>query len=321
MFKILGMGNALTDVLVQLPSDELLAELGLPRGSMQLIDKKMFEVLQHRIVEMPKQLACGGSAANTMTGVSKMGIKSGFVGKVHPDAVGDHYRNDLLNHGVEPHMLEDGQSSGQCLVFISPDGQRTFATFLGAAAALGAHEIKPSLFTGYDLFYIEGYLVQNHELIQAAIVHAKTAGLRVALDLASYNVVEDNKDFLCSLIETHVDLVFANEEEAMALTGMEPAKALAWIAERVEIAIVKLGEKGAMACSGNETVGVPAVQATCVDTTGAGDLFAAGFLYGLASGKSLTDCLRYGTIAAGKVVEYIGPKLDQAGWDAVLSHY
>ncbi len=321
MYKILGMGNALTDVLIQLPSDELLVELGLPRGSMQLIDRSTFDELQQRIGEMPKQLTCGGSAANTMTGVSKMGIQSGFIGKVHADHVGTNYRNDLVRHGVIPHMLEDVQSSGQCLVFISPDGERTFATFLGAAAAFKAPEIDAELFDGYDLFYIEGYLVQNHELIQAAIVHAKMAGLRVALDLASYNVVEDNREFLCSLIETHVDLVFANEEEAMALTGMEPMKALAWMADRVEIAIVKLGEKGAMACSGDETVGVPAIPANCVDTTGAGDLFAAGFLYGLASEKPLADCLKFGTIAAGKVVECVGPRLDQTGWEAVLRHY
>lgn len=321
MYKILGMGNALTDVLILLPSNDLLDELDLPIGSMQLIDQTTFERFKNRIDGMPTQLACGGSAANTMTGVSKMGIKSGFVGKIHPDEVGGRYRDDLLNHGIEPHLLEDVQASGQCLAFISPDGQRTFATYLGAAAALRAYEIEPSLFAGYNLFYIEGYLVQNHELIHTAIVQAKAAGLQVALDLASYNVVEANRDFLRSLIESHVDLVFANEDEAVALTGLEPAEALLWMAERVDIAVVKLGEKGAMACRGKETVTVPAVPSACVDTTGAGDLFASGFLYGLASGKSLNDCLRYGSIAAGKVVECIGPKLDQAAWDVVLSHY
>lgn len=321
MYKILGMGNALTDVLIQLPSDALLAELGFPRGSMQLIDKKTFEQLQHRIKDLPRTLACGGSAANTMTGISKMGVVSGFVGKVHADEVGDNYRSDLASYGVIPHILEDMESSGQCLVFISPDGERTFATFLGAAAAFRAPEIDASLFHGYNLFYIEGYLVQNQELIETAVRYAKNAGLRVALDLASFNVVEENKAFLTALIESHVDMVFANEEEATALTGLEPAAALDWMGNRVETAIVKLGSKGAMACRGGETVDVPAVEATCLDTTGAGDLFAAGFLYGISNQKPLTDCLRYGTIAAGKVIEYIGPKIDQAGWDAILRHY
>lgn len=321
MYKILGMGNALTDVLIQGASDELLRELGLPKGSMQLIDEATFAKLQERLVGMPMQWVCGGSAANTITGVSHMGVRTGFIGKVHNDPVGLNYKKDIEQHGVTPYMLEGAQPSGQAIVFITPDGERTFATYLGAAATLEPSDLKPAHFSGYDLFYIEGYLVQNHALMTTAIRMAREAGLLVALDLASYNVVESNKVFLQALVEGDIDLVFANEEEAKALTGLEPEAALAWLGDRVDTAVVKLGAKGAIACKGHERASQPAVTARCVDTTGAGDLFAAGFLYGLALDKPLKDCIYFGTVAAGKVIESIGPKIDQEGWDAVLAAF
>jgi sugar/nucleoside kinase (ribokinase family) len=217
--------------------------------------------------------------------------------------------------------LEGQQSSGQSLVFVSPDGERTFATYLGAAASLLPEDIKPEFFRGSDLFYIEGYLVQNHDLILQAVKMARQEGLKVALDLASYNVVEDNLSFLNSIIESYVDIVFANEEEARALTGFQPAEALEAIASRVEIAVVKVGEHGAMAIRDGEKVRVPATQANRVDTTGAGDLFAAGFIYGMATGKSLADCARYGTITAGKVIEVMGPKMTSDTWDAIRNNF
>ncbi|NLE31926.1 MAG: adenosine kinase [Bacteroidales bacterium] len=321
MYKILGMGNALTDVLVQLTSEDLLNELGLPKGSMQLIDEATFLRLQQRLVGMPLQWVCGGSAANTITGVSRMGVRTGFIGKVHNDPVGLNYKKDIEQHGVTPFMLEGEQPSGQAIVFITPDGERTFATYLGAASALEAKDLNPAHFYGFDLFYIEGYLVQNHTLMTTAIRMAREAGLLVALDLASYNVVEGNRTFLQDLVEGHIDIVFANEEEAKALTGLEPEAALAWLGDRVDIAVVKLGAKGAMARKGLELATQPAVSARCVDTTGAGDLFAAGFLYGLAMDKSLNECVYFGTVAAGKVIESIGPKIDKAGWDSVMATF
>jgi sugar/nucleoside kinase (ribokinase family) len=321
MYKILGMGNALTDVLIQVESDALLVKLGLPKGSMQLIDETTFNKLQKRLDGLPMQWVCGGSAANTITGVSRMGVHTGFIGKVHSDPVGLNYKRDIEQHGVTPFMLEGEQPSGQAIVFITPDGERTFATYLGAAAAMEAKDLNPAHFAGFDLFYIEGYLVQNHELMTAAIRMAREAGLLVALDLASYNVVEGNKAFLQALVEGSIDLAFANEEEAKALTGLEPEAALRWLGDRVDTAVVKLGAKGAIACKGHEVASQPAVATRCVDTTGAGDLFAAGFLYGLALEKSLKDCVYYGTVAAAKVIEYIGPKIDKDGWEDVFNAF
>jgi sugar/nucleoside kinase (ribokinase family) len=321
MIRLLGMGNALTDVLMPIESDELLHELGLPKGSMQLISQDQFDLISARVSHLTKHLVCGGSAANTISGASKLGVESGFIGKIHHDDVGLNYKSDLKDYGVQSYLLEGSQASGQSLVFVSPDGERTFATFLGAAASLLPEDINPDFFNNSNLFYIEGYLVQNHDLILRAVQLAKKAGLKVALDLASYNVVEGNLDFLNKIIDSYVDIVFANEEEAKALTGLQPEEALESIADRVEIAVVKVGERGALARCGTERVVVPAIEANCIDTTGAGDLFAAGFIYGMSTGRSLEDCTRFGTITAGKVIEAMGPKMSNASWDAVRTHF
>jgi sugar/nucleoside kinase (ribokinase family) len=321
MIRLLGMGNALTDVLMTIGSDDLLQELGLPKGSMQLIDQEQFSRISSRTADIPKNLVCGGSAANTITGASKLGVESGFIGKVHSDKVGLNYKEDLHSYGVESFLLEGEQASGQSLVFVSPDGERTFATYLGAAANLLPEDIKPDFFRDSDLFYIEGYLVQNHELILKAVRMAKEEGLKVALDLASYNVVEENLSFLKEMIVSYVDIVFANEEEAKALTGLDPAEAIEHISSQVEIAVVKRGEHGAMAIRGNERVLVPAIEASCIDTTGAGDLFAAGFIYGMSTGQNLADCTRYGTITAGKVIEVIGAKMTSACWNSIHANF
>jgi len=319
MIRLLGMGNALTDVLMPIVSDGLLGELGLPKGSMQLIDQVQFDRIRDLVSALPRHLVCGGSAANTITGASRLGVSAGFIGKTGDDEVGLNYKNDLEFYGVESYLLKGNQASGQSLVFISPDGERTFATYLGAAASLLPEDINPAFFRDSNLFYIEGYLVQNHELILKAVQMAREEGLKVALDLASYNVVEENLDFLNKIISSYVDIVFANEEEARALTGLPPEEAIESIATQVEIAVVKIGARGAMAIRGKERVLVPALDANCVDTTGAGDLFAAGFIYGLSNGLSLADCTRYGTITAGKVIEVIGPKMSDFNWDAVRS--
>lgn len=315
------MGNALTDVLIRLESDDVLNSLNLPKGSMQLIDENQLSKIILKTADYTPALVCGGSAANTITGVSKLGIPAGFIYKVHKDEIGDNYSKDLESYGIKTMTLFDEKPSGRSLVFITPDGERTMATYLGAAAAMTADEIKDEMFEGFDFFYTEGYLVQNHDLIETALSKAKRAGLKVALDLASYNVVEAERDFLKHLIEDYVDIVFANEEEAQTFSLSDPHKALNEIAGMSETAVVKLGSKGAMAKNGEYHSVVSAVKSECIDTTGAGDLFAAGFIYGLSAGKSVETSLKFGTITAGKVIEIIGPRIDQAGWNMIKDDF
>lgn len=308
------MGNALVDVLALIENDSLLSDLELPKGSMQLIDVVKKEALDKAIENKEKFLASGGSASNTITGIAKLGIETGFIGRVGKDFYGDHYKKDIEKYNIKSKLIVTDEPSGVATAFVSPDGQRTFGTFLGAAAGLTADDLTEEAFIGYDFFYIEGYLVQNLDLIRKAVSLAKKCGAKVVLDMASYNVVEATKDFLKEIIPQYVDIVFANEDEAKAFCGLEPEGALDEIALMVDIAVVKVGEKGSWIKRGQEKVFVPANKVKCIDTTGAGDLYAAGFLYGLINNKSLKECGEIGTILAGNVIQVMGPKISDEGW-------
>ena len=317
MKKILGMGNALTDILLRIENDEVLAKLNLPKGSMQLVDGGKSKEITTLLSEISPKMATGGSASNTINGITRLGAAAGFVGKIGKDEVGEFFRNDMLNNGVVPHLLYSETPSGQCTVLVSADGERTLCTFLGAACELDAKDLTPEMFVGFDIFHIEGYLVQNHELIRTAVKMAKEAGLQVSVDLASYNVVEENLDFLNEIIRDYIDIVFANEEEARAFTGKEPEQALIHIADHCDIAVVKIGKEGSFIKSGSESVLVKPRLANCIDTTGAGDLYAAGFLYGLANGYSLNICGKIGSLVSGNVVEVLGAKMTDEVWKQI----
>lgn len=317
MKKILGMGNALTDILLRIDNDEVLAKLNLPKGSMQLVDGGKSKEITTLLSEISPKMATGGSASNTINGITRLGAAAGFVGKIGKDEVGEFFRNDMLNNGVVPHLLYSETPSGQCTVLVSADGERTLCTFLGAACELDAKDLTPEMFVGFDIFHIEGYLVQNHELIRTAVKMAKEAGLQVSVDLASYNVVEENLDFLNEIIRDYIDIVFANEEEARAFTGKVPEQALIHIADHCDIAVVKIGKEGSYIKSGSESVLVKPRLANCIDTTGAGDLYAAGFLYGLANGYSLDICGKIGSLVSGNVVEVLGAKMTDEVWKQI----
>ncbi len=317
MKKVIGLGNALTDILLQIENDAVLSELNLPKGSMQLIDEaKMYEIAAY-FGNQKGMMAAGGSASNTINGIAKLGVTGGFLGKIGKDKVGEFFMNDSLNNGVKPYLIQSKTPSGRCTVLVSSDGERTLCTFLGAACELSAHEIDIKLFEDYNIFHIEGYLVQNHDLISTAVKLAKQAGLLVSIDLASYNVVDSNLDFLKNLVKNYVDIVFANEEEARAFTGKEPFEAVHVISELCTIAIVKTGKDGSLIKTGNSISEVKPRISECIDTTGAGDLFAAGFLYGLASDMPLDVCGKIGSIVAGNVVEVIGAKMTDDRWENI----
>jgi sugar/nucleoside kinase (ribokinase family) len=192
-------------------------------------------------------------------------------------------------------------------------------THLGAAAEMHAEDISPAIFEGYDCLYIEGYLVQEHSLIETAVRTAKECGLQVAIDLASFNVVEENLEFLRSLVKEHIDIVFANEDEARVFSGeAEPINALQYISEMCDLVIVKIGTKGALIKHKGEVIHIGIMAAAKrVDTTGAGDFYAAGFMYGLCEGLSLRQCGTIGAITAGKVIEVVGPTLSEEAWSEI----
>lgn len=318
MRKVLGMGNALVDVLAIIKDDNLLDILNLPKGSMQLIDNSKLEIINSEINKLEKNIVSGGSASNTIIGLARLGVETGFLGRIGSDFYGQYYKDDLKKHNVKSHLTEVNEASGVASTFISKDGERTFGTYLGAAALLNADELKESDFAGYDFFYIEGYLVQSHELIKKAIILAKQAGAKVILDMASYNIVEDNRDFLLEIIPQYVDIVFANEEEAKALLNMDAEAAVSHLAKEVDIAIVKTGSKGSWVESNGEKTFVPALSVNCKDTTGAGDLYAAGFIYGLINNYNLKICAQIGTLLAAYVIQEIGAKIKEDHWGDII---
>ena len=316
MKKVIGIGNALTDMLINLDSDATLQRFGLARGSMSLVDRGLQKDISKSVAGLPNTLSLGGSAANTIRAMARLGTSVGFIGKVGLDSTGDFFEQALENLGIEPVIFRGAEPSGRCLALVSPDGERTMVTYLGAALEMKAAEILPEIFKDYDCLYVEGYLVQDHTLIESAIRTAKECGLKIAIDLASFNVVEENREFLHRIVAEYVDILFANEDEAKAFTGEdEPVNALQKISEMCELSIVKIGTRGALIKRGSEVMHVGIMAAAKrVDTTGAGDFYAAGFMSGLCKGLTLRQCGTIGAIAAGKVIEVVGTTFGEDAW-------
>ena len=319
MKRIIGIGNALTDMLISISGDEVLSQYQLDKGSMSLVDNQFQTDILKAVAGLPHSLSLGGSAGNTIRTMARLGTEVGFIGKVGEDSTGDFYIQALRNVGVEPFILRSEHSSGKCLSLISADGERTLVTHLGAAADLQAEDIDAAVFDGYDALYIEGYLVQDHDLIRTTMARAKQHGLKVAIDLASFNVVRENREFLHDLVERYVDIIFANEEEAYEFSGCRDAmEALLYIGKMCELTVVKTGIRGALIKRGDEIVEVGIMAAAKrVDTTGAGDFYAAGFLTALCEGLSLRQCGTIGAITAGKVIEVVGTTLSEETWNEI----
>jgi len=315
--KILGIGNALVDIMVLVEDDQIINYLNLPKGGMTLVDGDLSAMIQKEISHLDIKIATGGSVANAINGIAGLDVECGFVGMIGRDDLGLLFKNDMLKRGIEVKLKENEFPTGRAVGFVSPGGERTFATYLGAAVEMGPDDIKPELFAGYDLFFIEGYLVFNQPLIIAAASAAKLAGLTIALDLASYNVVEANLTILNELVDSYIDIVFANEEEAKSFTGLQPEEALKNLASRCDIAVVKVGKEGAFVRQGNQEWHIPAFETTVIDTTGAGDYFAAGFLAGLANGCDLGKCGVIGSIMAAEVIQVVGAELDDRRWTEI----
>ena len=316
MKSILGIGNALTDILAVLPDDSLLNTFHLPKGSMQHVDMETGDGIWAALKPLGVKYVAGGSAANTITCTAILGMPSGFIGKIGDDELGELFKSDQEQYGVKTTLLKSSHSSGRSMVFVSGgNAERTFAVYLGAALDLVPEDLKPEWFEGYDYFHIEGYLVQNQGLVRRAVEYARRAGCIISIDMASYNVVESNQAFLHDIVEKYVDIVFANETESKSFTKLDdPRAALDEIAKMCDIAVVKVGKDGSMIKSGDEYHFIEAWPADTIDATGAGDTYAAGFLYAHSLGLPLEICGDAGSIIAAKVVEVIGTKIDIPRW-------
>ncbi|MBI9052393.1 MAG: adenosine kinase [Bacteroidales bacterium] len=317
MDKVLGIGNALVDIMTKLPNDSTLDKFSLRKGSMQLSERDFADQINNETVSFDKSQSSGGSAANTIHGLASLGAPTGYIGKVGNDSFGEFFSNDMKANGIEPFMLKTATDTGRAMALISPDSERTFATYLGAAIELSDSDLAENQFKDYKILHIEGYLVQNHALMLRAAELAKANNMKISIDMASFNVVEDNLEFLKDYVKNYVDIIFANEEEAKAFTGKEPEEALNEIAEQCEIAVVKIGSKGSMVKSEGNIHMVEPFKANSIDTTGAGDLYASGFLYGMVNKKPLDQCGKIGSLCASKVIQIIGTKMSNSTWDDI----
>jgi sugar/nucleoside kinase (ribokinase family) len=322
MNSILGIGNALVDVLGITKDESLLEKYSLPKESMQHVSEQSANEVYNDLKTIGASVVAGGSAANTIAGLSQLGMRTGFLGKVGNDELGDFYEADLEKLGIKSHLIRGEKGTGRAMVVITPDSERTFAVYLGAAIEMTPADINPSIFDDYDYFHVEGYLLQDHNLIETAMKTAQDKRKTVSIDLASYNVVEENLDFLHELIKNYANIVFANAAEAKAFTGKDdPVQALSVIAGMCDIAVVKIGSEGSWTQHGSSVYHVPAKMVQPVDYTGAGDLFASGFLYGLSLKKSLEVCSEMGTICAGEVIQTVGTKLSGDKWNDIRAEY
>ena len=315
MAKVLGMGNALVDIITIIENENVLQSFGLPKGSMTLVDLDTSNYIHAETMGMPKSKASGGSAANTIHGLAHLGVETGFVGTVGNDEMGRFFKKDMQVNKIKPILFRTLHETGRAMALITADTERTFATYLGAAIDLSADDITHDIFDEYDYLYIEGYLVQNREMISKAMRLASSKGLKICLDMASYNVVEENRDFFMSLIEQYVDILFANVEEIRALVEKPPEEAAGEIRDLVEIVVVKMGAEGSFCMCKEGMVRIGVRPSVPVDTTGAGDLYAAGFIYGHMQGLHPELCGKMGAILAGRIIELTGAKMDEANWE------
>ena len=317
MKHILGIGNALVDVMTLIDNDTILEKFSLPKGSMTLVDNEKSQAVKSATLNFKRNLTSGGSAANTIHGLSMLRAETGFIGSIGRDETGDFFENDMKKAGVKTLLFRRDTITGTAVALISPDSERTFATHLGAAVELNADDLNQELFKSYNILYLEGYLINDRSLVENACRLAKNNNMEVALDLASYNVVNARIDDFRDVISKYVDIVFANEEEARSFTGLDPERALGKMAELSNIVVIKIGKEGSLIKRKEEIIKVAPLPVFCKDTTGAGDLYAAGFLYGYANNLPLDKCGALGSLLAGNVIELVGARIPDKNWTKI----
>jgi sugar/nucleoside kinase (ribokinase family) len=314
---VVGVGSALVDILLQ-ETDEFLATTDAQKGGMLLVDAQKIE----SVLSGTKQqysLVPGGSACNTIIGMARLGQKARFVGKRGNDKLGETLEKTLKECGVEPLLEKSATPTGRVLSIITPDAQRSMFTFLGASSEMKPGDVTPEKLAGAALVHIEGYMLFNEELIFAALKAAKKVGALISLDLASFTVVEASKKILANIIREYVDILLANEDEARVYTGFsDETKALEALSKHADTAVLKVGKRGSYVADKGKvyTFGIMG-NGHAVDTTGAGDLWASGFLYGLINGLPVDRCGKLGAACGYEVCQVIGAHIPEQGWSRI----
>lgn len=320
-YNVYGIGNALVDVQYRVTPD-FLTRLGIDKGVMTLIGEARRKALIDALQEYPAERASGGSAANTMIGTANFGGRACYACTVGKDEDGDFYLQDLADVGVESNPSHRGDGpTGQCLVLITPDADRTMNTFLGVSAEIGAKQVDERFMQQSDYFYIEGYLLSSNNGFEAALAgqrYAKTLGTRVALTLSDPFIVNTFGKRVRNLMENGIDLLFCNEVEALAYTGCSHIdEAHKQLARDVPLFAVTCGSEGALIGEAGNVFKAPGYKVNAVDTNGAGDMFAGAFIFGITHGYDLKQSATLATYASSRIVTQYGPRLRESLKDRI----
>jgi sugar/nucleoside kinase (ribokinase family) len=310
--EIIGVGNPFVDLIIEVTEEEL-AQLPGGKGGMIGIDQKMLQQITTRFDKQPL-MVFGGSAANTTKGLTQFGHKTGLVGKVGQDSSGKAFVNHLIEQGVKPLLSYTETPTAQAACFITPDKERTMRSFLGASLEMKVDDLDSNDFIGVKLVHFEAYNLFNGEVVQRGMELAKQQKAIVSFDLGSYELVYKYKEKIIQLISRYVDILFANEEEIQALTSLSPEKACEVLRDLSRVAIVLMGKQGCLIGNREQMMHCPALEVEVLDTTGAGDLFASGFLHGYLRGLPIEECARLGVLTSSMVVQSLGAEISPTGW-------
>jgi sugar/nucleoside kinase (ribokinase family) len=311
---IVGVGSALIDILAH-EDDSFIEKTGAAKGGMLYVDNNFIEQALQSSQSKPEMVQ-GGSACNTVVGVGKLGGVARFIGKCGSGRMGDFFEAELRKQNVEPALFRSDSPTGRVLSIITPDAQRSMLTYLGASSEAQPEDITDRLFENAAVVHIEGYLLFNPDLILAVLKAAKNSGAAVSLDLASYTVVKESREFLQVIINDYVDILMGNEDEALAYTGeSDEIGAIKALVDAVDIAALLVGKRGSYIAHDTDVLSVKAKgTGRAIDTTGAGDLWAAGFLFGLVNGYPLEKCGELGSACGYEVCQVMGTKIPEEGW-------
>jgi sugar/nucleoside kinase (ribokinase family) len=322
-YNVLGLGALMIDRVLSVSNEFIAEKIDGERGGMVIISREEMEEYFGKCgVDLPK-LTLGGSEGNTISVLADFGHKCGFIARVGDDEDGVLYEQNYLSRGVYPVFLREPNTfTGQCLSFVTPDAQRTMRTYLGASADLVGKDLKPEMFEGVDVFHMVSYSYMNKDLVHTALRLAKEAGAKVSFGLGCFEISKNFRDDILEMLDNYVDIVFGNEDEAKALTGKDEQESCKIIGDLCEVSVVHIGKRGCWIRRDRgkeEHFAVTPVKP--IDSTGAGDMFAAGFLHGYLNGDDTFWCAEYGMHLGAAVVQMLGTDITQETWKRLLEYF
>lgn len=317
-YEVLGIGAPVIDLVLQVPDAFLKALSGTKHG-MQGVSSETIQQLIAQSQSTPS-LRPGGSAANTIKGLARLGHRTALFGKIGTDVYAEPLIDSLEAHGVQPLLLSSETATTQVVILVAPNGERTFRTFFGAGYELTQEELAPLLFQNVHLVHLEGYSLLNSHVFERTLEMAEAAGCTISLDLGSHEIVTSHRQRILDALP-NIDLLFCNRDELMALLQSEPEVGCDQLCELCTTVVILLGKEGCLVGRGTERTRCAAYPANVLDTTGAGDLFASGFLHGFLTGRSLELCAHFGTILGGAITEVLGAELSEKEWLSLKNRF